>query len=787
MEALIGLLILVGTAWVISRAIKEGRARRKSRSEARRKKRSADSSSPAKRSNQTKSPPSRQRTSNGPAFSPSSMSITAPARKALTVPKTRWIQPGETISISRHLITSGMIFVGERGSSGQFRQFDNCVIDPSLSISKSTSDKAGASMPYWPAYSEIGPDQRRAYVDWLAEGRNDPEVGIGYVFLFFYGLERRLFHDLVVEEASAFVTEVRRLLHIYGSNNSFKNYARRFIDTAEAVTGDLDRFHIEPSLDLGGYDMPLTVRLYLGRCLQRGTPLTEDEALVWVLSHPETQLRTPARRCFDELRALWRHRFSAQYPTGFNVKLPKARLRLQYRPASSSFECDLPIGNDEIPDVLALKARTTRLQDLLEACTSQLDTYSRFIGKNPASRGSLEAASSLPREIMMEAGGKRLAAIRKQLDLQFAEKAHLVMRVPRLLEALQIKVDAKAKLSAGAANQIASILDRLDVGHEPDRRHGASTPTVDGRLVLFRAIGGGGVGHDSLAFRSARTMVEIGAIAAAADGNSAPEELESVKSDLLAIPDLTSSEKERLTALAVLLLKDAPSQAPVLKRLAALPEMEKRRVTQSAISAVLADGHVSPAEVKFIEKLHKSLGYPVEHVYAALHRGTVVADELHVVAVAEPSRGLPIPAPPDEQKPAKPEISIDHARLERIRNETVAVSSLLSDIFSEDIPDEPAETPHEYQDQHQDAQVSPFAGLDEAHANLLKALVRWRRMSRKQFEACCRELKLLPDGAIETINEWGFDRFDETVLEDDGDLVVVDHLLPELQTMEDAA
>lgn len=644
-------------------------------------------------------------------------------------------------------------------------------------------------MPYWPVYSEIGPEQRRSYLEWLSSGRTDPEIGIGYVFLFFYGLERRLFYDHATGDVPALVAEVRRLLEIYGRHNSFQNYAQRFLEAAECLDGGLDRFHIEPSLELTGYEMPLPVRTYLGKCLQREAPLTEDEALVWVLSHPETGLRTPATRCFDELRSLWRHRFAAQYPKGFSVKAPKSRLRLEYRPASNSFDCELPVGDGDIPDVLALKAKTSRLQDLLAACTDQIDAYSRFIGKNPDARGTLEAAALLPREIMMESGGERLATIKSQLDHRLSEKTYAIMRLPVLLEALQIDAGAKSKLTAGTASQIASILDRIDVGFEPDRRCGGSTPSLEGRIILFRAAGGGSIDKDSLAFRSARTMVEVGAIAAAVDGKLASEELESIKTDLQSIPDLTVAEKDRLMALAMLLLRDAPSQAPVLKRLASLPESEKRRVTQSAISAVLADGHISPAEVKFIEKLHKSLGYPLENVYSALHRGAVITDDPISVAPAEAGGGIPIPKPStDGQSPrdSQPQVFIDEARLQRIRSETVAVSSLLSDIFSEDIPEDPKEESPESKP-GADENSPPFAGLDEAHATLLQFVAVQRSTTRKVFEARARELKLLPDGAIETINEWGFDRFDEAVLEDDHDIVVVEHLLSELQIMEDAA
>ena len=54
-------------------------------------------------------------------------------------------------------------------------------------------------------------------------------------------------------------------------------------------------------------------------------------------------------------------------------------------------------------------------------------------------------------------------------------------------------------------------------------------------------------------------------------------------------------------------------------------------------------------------------------------------------------------------------------------------------------------------------------------------------MPRDAFDAAARAARLMPDGAIETINDWGFDRFDELVIEDGDLLVVPTHLLAQLQ------
>ncbi|MFX9995561.1 TerB N-terminal domain-containing protein, partial [Acinetobacter baumannii] len=80
------------------------------------------------------------------------------------------------------------------------------------------------SMSYWPSYTDMSPAARRAFLDWMQDGRRNPAYGIGHVFMFFYGLEHRLFVDRG-DDAVLLVREVERLLTIYGSNNSFRGYA----------------------------------------------------------------------------------------------------------------------------------------------------------------------------------------------------------------------------------------------------------------------------------------------------------------------------------------------------------------------------------------------------------------------------------------------------------------------------------------------------------------------------------------------------------------------------------
>ncbi|MBK9031559.1 MAG: TerB N-terminal domain-containing protein [Myxococcales bacterium] len=79
--------------------------------------------------------------------------------------------------------------------------------------------RLASPLPYWPSYGAASPAQRAVYLDWLAGVRADPAVPIGYVFIYFYGLEQRvLVDDCDHVEVRA---ELRRLLSVYGGDASF--------------------------------------------------------------------------------------------------------------------------------------------------------------------------------------------------------------------------------------------------------------------------------------------------------------------------------------------------------------------------------------------------------------------------------------------------------------------------------------------------------------------------------------------------------------------------------------
>jgi len=687
----------------------------------------------------------------------------------------RWINPGEVVEIGGFRISSGMIYVGSYLPTVRADKTENCLIDPTLPISRKESDRSGQWMPYWPSYSTIQPSSRRAYLEWLANGRTDPEAYIGYVFLFFYGLERRYFVDKAGDDARLIADEVRRLLTIYGGNRSFHGYANRFLDVLTILeTQGIERPAITADLR-HEYEIPASVRVYLGRRLLDKLPLDAEDALLWFLSSPDTGLRTPAVRCFEEFVSLWKLRFQKRHPNGLRIRVPKTPLAIEYRAASGTFEgkIDLSLGNDIIPDIGVVSAPLDGLRDLANECADALDPYSRLLGRKPEARGSVEAAILLPKELK-SAGEEILKPIRTRIESVFGGRRIAAVKTHDLLSAIDMVPSPSNKLSATDRHQISTLLDQMDIGFEPDRRYGSPSLTADGMVVLFKHEGGAPTDNEKAAYKAAKAIIEVTALAAAADDQVAPEEFEAV--GIESLPDLTLAERTRLLAYQGLIVIDAPRQQAVINKLARLDDATRRRVAQAAVGAVMADGHALPAEVKFLEKLYRVLGYARDDLYAALHRGSVVIDEAVPVAPWEPMPGTPIPTRPAPIP--EPGIRIDTARLERLQKETSAVSSLLAQIFVEE---EETSPPPQVSKTDTDA---PFSGLDGPHGRLLQAILSAGSVDRAEFEDRARSLRLLPDGAFETLNEWGFENFDEPILEGDDPVTIADHLRANIEAME---
>ena len=263
----------------------------------------------------------------------------------------------------------GMVYIGRGPRAGRDRQPDNAFIDPGMSVASRGGDYQGQGMHYWPNYSTIDPRSRATYLDWLSSGRSDTRYNVGYVFLYFYGLERRVFVDKAdAQERADIVAEVHRLLETYGGNHSIRRYLGTFIDAASLMDARDDS---EPVFENTGYDVPAGVLLALGSMAAHNVPLTSDWLLSWFVCSPETKLRTPAKRAFPEFRAYFRYMFDQEHPDGLKIRTPRRRLKFHYHAASGNFATNLNEHLGDIPDVTSLSVPLGIAEGIADTCADR--------------------------------------------------------------------------------------------------------------------------------------------------------------------------------------------------------------------------------------------------------------------------------------------------------------------------------------------------------------------------------------------------------------------------------
>lgn len=648
-----------------------------------------------------------------------------------------------------------MIYVGTRLPRLDGYGTENCLIDPSLPVRAAHA----APTTYFPAYAQLDPAQRGTYLRWLAEGRVAPDIDMGYVFLFFYGLERRLIGDRSAAEAPALIAEVERLRGLYGRNASFDRYSAELLAMARLLYGSgTDE---PPPLDGRLWEMPLDVKVGLGHLVAEGKPVPGSWVLAWLHCDPELPWRTPATRAAREFTALFLRRFAAQFPNGLPVKPPQRKLRPAYRACSGTFTATatIEVGGTELPDVSALSAPLAKVRPIAEACMADLDAYSRFLGKAPERRDSLEAFALLPPELRDDPP-PAVRGIAVWLDgvvtgpaanLPFAELAR------RLLGT------APEKPAKRDVQLLATALGALGYGLEPDPAFGGRTPRPGEPVAVFRRDGGE-AGPPSEAYRAALLRLTLAVLVAHADGSMADEEHALLATHVADDASLTGAERRRLAAHLHWLAACPPELASLKARTATLPAEARAEVGRLAIAVATADGRIDPDEVKLLQKLYKALDLDPDAVFSHLHA---------LGAGDRPAAPAPASAP---AAPAVGTVQLDPERIRRIQADTARVSGVLGAIFVDEVTTpEPPPLP---EPEPEAADDDRFAGLDPQHRELLRELLAAESWARSDYEVLARSLDLMPDGAVETINEWSFDRFGDAVLEDGDPLAVIASLLP---------
>lgn len=660
-----------------------------------------------------------------------------------------------------------MLYVGTRlpAFSGSD---DPCLIDPSKSVAR-RGNYTERQTHLWPSYAEISPAARRAYLNWLAGGRQDPEADIGFVFLFFYGLERRAIFDASKDEVArsdwpVIGSELRRLLGIYGDKSgAFRRYASELLDWVALARHPPRLYELPVPGFPRTYELPLYVRLALGHAAVDGAPVPAALALAWARLDPNIVLRTPATRCADEFERLFAQKYVEHCGLGMVLPRNRTRLKLVYQPASAGLRGykELKLTFKDTPDVTVLTAPARKLQQVVDAATKPLESYSRMVGRNPGARASIEAWLQLPTTLWPEPGLKTLQGLQGRIG-----SGMVALSFQDLLSTF----GATAAFNKDRTASLARALESVGIGFEPDVLNGARVPKPGDKVVLFALPPSEPVAAADGPYLAAVLTLQLASAVASSDGEFGIKEMGHLRETVLSWKHLPPSQTRRLLAHLRLLMQAPASLTTLGKKFEPLDLGVRQTIAAFMATVAQSDGEVSPAEVKMLEKVYKALGVDVSKVFTDVHA---------VAAGVKPTAA-------DVGKVEETGFKLDPARIAVLQQDTERVSALLANIFTE--ANEPAVTEAEpgpeleaEDDLASGSSATRLLGLDDAHCALARMMLSRPEWGREELLDVAADLDLMLDGALERINEAAFDAHDMPLSEGDDPVTVNAEFLEKVQ------
>lgn len=673
-----------------------------------------------------------------------------------------WIERGSEVTVAGVRISGGLVYVGTTlDKQGRRNDVENCLINPGLRVAQ-WGDRDGRTMGYWPSYSSMTPEARRSYLDWLAGDRADPTTYIGYVFLYFYGLERRLMLDGNARDADLVALEVRRLLEVYGANHSFNRYATELLTAVELKSGEPSAqflARVEPN----GYEVPTAIRIALGVRVRDDRVIEPELLYRFAVTHPETRARTPARRAPELMRQLFAQRMLDEYPAGFRYKAARAKpLRKHYKACSGTFEVDIDILGGNIPDIAHHAQPIGVARRFFDACSDALDEYSRVLGRLPGLTPNILAVSKLPKTLrLQQANLLEGRPLDRLLHMSRDADVATVSDIARLAG-----TDVAANLSKPKLREVSQLLAAFGLGVTFDPAFATRTLSASDPAMVF-PIDLETSSEPTDSFRSVQLAVMLGLVVGHADGHFDDRERDTLVQRIASEPSLTGDERSRLRSELRVNEVHPDRLDEWMKRLKDISPDSRMAVANELVSVASADGNLHAAEVRKLELVFKRMGLGNQVLYDRLHAGSDVRN----AAADEPAQ-----VTPDSPKGDRPPTRIDLSKLRSIRSETSVTANVLADIFAEEEQGFPE--PIVVESDTAISEVGTYEGLEQRYGALLNELCLRSSWAVSDFEHLARDAGLMPGAAREAINDWAMDRFDELLIEGDDPVEIAIHLLP---------
>lgn len=653
----------------------------------------------------------------------------------------------ETVSLFGYTIVSPLIYTSENTPSDSSYPFV-IYLTSRPDFTGNDSNELG----YWPKFSDLSKFQKGNFIKWLANGKKD-SIDIGYVFIYYYGLE----HRALVEQKNhkIILFELIRLYNIFSDNPSFRNYSANFIsylilkindftpeenDTLiqhfETLSCDSGNFPVSDllyKLTKGKYNiskLALSSTIDKILCSDYGFNLGKRQRELF-LYYVEKEIEAlDMSELYSEIDASFRYQHAS--PHSFTVPLiqykslaPVSEIKNIYRSCKGKWQRGfqnvtirkIDSSNDPLTDV--------------EKC-AYLSSNLKFKGINPNKElfdAKIQDNNCIEIGTLME-------------FFSFPENGKLTIRQSEFLvdccESLGYKIEPNAYLVKRAYKSTDKVI--LFTSTHKDN--------IKGSNFLLPSL-----------------WFDLGYKVALEDDSLEDKKAKLIQKTIQSNFKLSIMEKERLEKRGELysITKQVNISDTADKIKSAEPDSINLIATY-LISLAALDNIITIDEQKLLEKVFKQLSLPTEYLTKCLNELQLDRDVVTVQFGTEKSKlGSVIPRP--NVVPECPrEFKIDPAKLAFILDDTAKVQKSLNDIFAEE-----SEKNIEIK---QEVVVGNITDVTYAEDVALPSILAYQLIQKDTWSS--GELKdlfkpynLMLNNAVEMVNEWTDNTYGDYLLEED--------------------
>jgi len=693
--------------------------------------------------------------------------------------KMKWAGNGEIINIRGFSIHKPLTYWSENDSS------DASCINKSLKI-EDPKGKTLPSLPYWPQYSLLTPGQRGKYLEWLSLGRDNDLDEIGYAFIFFYGLERRVILDK--KDHEAIIDEVRHLLSRYPISGSFNSYLNQFTSyVVGARLGDIKNTDIRKIFPEFDSLDECPAKVALSWHWSNNLPVPWDLCYSLSKSSAGFQRTNIARKAPVLLKQLFRKKFSDQFPEGIPFSSEYDQFQLNYRPASPSLLRYVGYSGKAgliEPLVLPIPSLSSPpYETLMKIWTDCIEELKPAMNRLNRSEGTItkEVYGVLPDSLKSEIPHPELELWRNFISTKPQSDGSIVLPISDI--AHQIGIDKRDVLTTSQSKTITSTARDFGWFLVPDQTiSGTSYKWNDIVTIIPISDKEKPVSEN---FQSTALIFEIAYGIAASDENLSDTEKNYLHKFVSEKFSLNTFEIECLKGLQKVLEAQPPALSKIGKRLSKHLNPEQKLALANFL------GEIVLLDDKFVKEEQKSL----KTVFKALEIDPIVSDELikkfmvghvpeepiTVLKAGKSRKGEAIPP-----QAITPEFSINKEKLKQTLEDTQAVQNILASVFEQEknvinlktevkIPESPvnAETRSKEFDLPFPPEIIPL--LDSKYLSMLHDIMKSNEVSQDDFTILAKKYNLMPRAAFDDINTWADEELGDFLLEESENRIVINY------------